>query len=433
MELLLLAQALPTLTMGQWALVIATIAIIVLMMFMSFIKSLIWVCRPNQILIFSGRKHNVDGATVGFRVSHAGLSFRMPIIETVSTMDVSLIPLELSISNAYSKGNIPLNVHAIANFKISSNPKIVINAIERFLGRSKDEIARVVKETLEGSLRGVLATLTPEQVNEDKLKFAESLSDEVEDDLEKLGLHLDTLKIQHVHDGDGSKYLENIGRQQIAYMIRDAENAESNAKSEASLIQSATTATAREAKESAQKNITKSRNELQRYKADLKGAVKAEEEKTLGAARQARAVAEQQLQEMRRNVEEKRLEVEVIIPADIQREAQNLLAKGSASPVAENGAAVAKVLAMMSDAWIEAGPHAKEIFLVQQIDTIVRQVANGVKDLKVGEVNLIDNGDGSALAGYVRSLPATMNALFQELQTTTGIDIAKTIGGQKGA
>jgi flotillin len=161
--------------------------------------------------------------------------------------------------------------------------------------------------------------------------------------------------------------------------------------------------------------------------------VKAEEEKTLGAARQARAVAEQELQEMRRNVEEKRLEAEVIIPAEIQREAQNLLAKGNASPVAENGAAVAQVLAMMSEAWIEAGPHAKEIFLVQQIDTIVRQVANGVKDLKVGEVNLIDNGDGSALAGYVRSFPATMNALFQELQTTTGIDIAKTIGGQKGA
>jgi flotillin len=256
MELSLLGQTLPTLTLGQWALVIAVVAIIVLMMFMSFVRSLIWVCRPNQILIFSGRKHNVDGATVGFRVTHAGLSFRMPIIETVSVMDVSLIPLELSITNAYSKGNIPLNVHAMANFKISSNPKIVINAIERFLGRSQEEIAKVAKETLEGSLRGVLATLTPEQVNEDKLKFAESLADEVEDDLEKLGLHLDTLKIQHVHDGEGSKYLENIGRQQIAYMIRDAENAESNAKSEASLIQSASSATAREAKEGAQKNIT---------------------------------------------------------------------------------------------------------------------------------------------------------------------------------
>ena len=109
------------------------------------------------------------------------------------------------------------------------------------------------------------------------------------------------------------------------------------------------------------------------------------------------------------------------------------MAKGSAAPIVENGAAVSKVLAMMSEAWIEAGPHAKEIFLVQQIDTIVRQVSDGVKGLKVGEVNLIDNGDGSALAGYVRSFPATMNALFQELQNTTGIDIAKTIGGQKGA
>jgi hypothetical protein len=41
---------------------------------------------------------------------------------------------------------------------------------------------------------------------------------------------------------------------------------------------------------------------------------------------------------------------------------------------------------MMSSAWLEAGPHAKEIFLVQQIDNIARQVAAGVRDLKVGEV-----------------------------------------------
>lgn len=431
---LLLAQVLSKLSTGQWLLVGAVGGVIVLLLFMSFIKSLIWVCRPNQILIFSGRKNKMsDGSTIGFRVCHAGLAFRMPVIETVSQMDVSLIPLELSVSSAYSKGGIPLNVHAIANVKISSDSKVVVNAIERFLGARREDIARVAKETLEGSLRGVLATLTPEQLNEDRLKFAESLADEVEDDLEKLGLHLDTLKIQHVHDAEGSRYLDSIGRQQIALMIRDAQNAESDAQREASLEQAAATARAREAKENAQQNIAKRSNDLRRYKAELKGNVQAEVEKAQGAARQARATAEQQLQEMRRAVEEKRLEAEVIIPADIDREAKNLLAKGSAAPVAEKGAAVSKVLSMMSEAWTEAGANAKEIYLVQQLDQIARQVADGVKGLRVGQVNLVDSGDGSALAGYVRSFPATMNALLDELKKTTGIDITKTISGQKGA
>ena len=111
---------------------------------------------------------------------------------------------------------------AVANVKISSDPKLIGNAIERFMGRDPIEIQRVAKETLEGHLRGVLATLTPEEVNEDRLKFANALVAEAEEDFVKLGLHLDTLKIQNV--ADPVNYLESIGRKRIAEVIRDAEN-----------------------------------------------------------------------------------------------------------------------------------------------------------------------------------------------------------------
>ena len=97
-------------------------------------------------------------------------------------------------------------MHAIANLKISGNPAQVRNAFERFLGMQPQQIAAVARQTLEGVLREVVAQLTPEEVNEDRLKFARSLGDEAELDLQKLGLHLDTLKIQHVHDD--RQYLE---------------------------------------------------------------------------------------------------------------------------------------------------------------------------------------------------------------------------------
>ena len=78
----------------------------------------------------------------------------------------------MSVHNAYSKGTIPLNVQGVANVKVSNAPGIRDNAIERFLGRPMETIAQIAKETLEANLRGVLATLTPEEVNEDRLKFA---------------------------------------------------------------------------------------------------------------------------------------------------------------------------------------------------------------------------------------------------------------------
>jgi flotillin len=90
-------------------------------------------------------------------------------------MDLTNMPIEVQVQSAYSKGGIPLNVHGIANVKVAGEQPVLDNAIERFLGVGRDKIMAVAKETLEGNLRGVLATLTPEEVNEDKIKFAQSL------------------------------------------------------------------------------------------------------------------------------------------------------------------------------------------------------------------------------------------------------------------
>ena len=175
--------------------------IAVLLVLMVIYRYLLRICRPNEILIFSGRKHTADdGRVVGYRVVFGGRGMRIPVVETVSQMDVSLISVPMAVTGAYSEGGIPLNVHAIANIKVSTDRRYVGNAIERFLGKDRAEIARVVKETLEGHLRGVLATLTPEELNEDRLKFSRHLETSSGPDLEKLGLELDVLKIQHVSD-----------------------------------------------------------------------------------------------------------------------------------------------------------------------------------------------------------------------------------------
>jgi flotillin len=160
-----------------------------------------------------------------------GRTMRIPIIEQVNWLSLSTIPLELSVDDAFSKGNIPLNVKAIANVKIASDPEIVFNnAVERLLGKNISQIEALARETLTGNLRGVLAKLTPEEVNEDRLGFAKHLSDEADHDLKKLGLQLDVLKIQHVADKVG--YLSSIGEKRTAEALRDAEIAKASAISE---------------------------------------------------------------------------------------------------------------------------------------------------------------------------------------------------------
>jgi flotillin len=125
---------------------------LVLVMLLGLLKQFVFVGRPNELLIFSGRQHK-DG--VGYRVVHGGF-FRVPLLEKVDRMDLTTIPIELSVANAYSKGGIPLTVHAVANVKVSSAPGHPQR--HRAVPRPRlGEIRQVAKESLEGHLRGIIA------------------------------------------------------------------------------------------------------------------------------------------------------------------------------------------------------------------------------------------------------------------------------------
>ena len=391
-------------------------------------RSLLRICRPNEILIFSGRKHKApDGRVIGYRVVFGGRGVRVPVVETVSRMDVSLISVPIAVQGAYSEGGIPLNVHAIANIKVSTDLRFVGNAIERFLGKDRNEIARVATGTLEGHLRNVIATMTPEELNQDRLKFARHLEESAGPDLEKLGLELDVLKIQHVTD-DGN-YLESIGRQRIAEILRTAEVAESDATREAEQAEAAARARGEVAMTNAQAAVQRKQNELRQIKAEVEAEAKAEEVRAEAAGQQARAEAELELQKIRGQLEQLRLQAEVTIPAEVEQQIRELLAAGLAAPIQADGEAQAQALAEVSAAWRDSGGRAMDMFVLQHLDQIFGDVAKAAGRLKVNEVNLIDGGDGKTIPAYAAAYPATMSALLEQVQKTLGVDVAQVITG----
>jgi flotillin len=402
--------------------------VVVLLFLMIVYRYLLRICRPNEILIFSGRSHRTaDGSTVGYRVVFGGRGMRVPVVERVSRMDVSLIAVPIAVQGAYSDGGIPLNVHAIANIKVSTNERFVGNAIERFLGKDRSEIARVVKETLEGHLRGVLATMTPEALNEDRLQFSKHLEQSAGPDLEKLGLELDVLKIQHVSD-DGN-YLESVGRQRIAEILRTAQVAESDATREAEQAEAAARARGEVAATNASAALQRKQNELRQIKAEVDAEANSEVNRAEAAGQQARAEAELELQKVRGELEQIRLQAEVTIPAEVEAQVRELLAAGAAAPIAADGEAMSQSLAEVAGAWRDSGGRAMDMYVLQHLDKIFGDVAAAAKRIKIGSVNLIDGGDGKTLPAYAAAYPATMSALLEQVTKTLGVDVAKVIGG----
>jgi flotillin len=391
-------------------------------------KQFLYVCPPNRVLIFSGRENLLpDGSSRGYRVTHGGMAWRVPLLEKVDRMDLTVMPILLHVKNAYSQGGIPLEMKAVAYVKVSSDGVVINHAIERFLGRDPKEIRQVAKETLEGHVRGILARMTPEEVNEDRLKFAAEMVEETKADFDRLGLTLDALKIQSV--SDEVSYLDSIGRQRLANVLASAEIAESAAKADAEEEQADANQRAQVSNESAETAIKRSANAYRQAVAEFEAKAKSAEERAEQEALAARAIAEQDLQHIRAKLEHLRLMADVVLPADAEKTAKELMARAEAATIAADGKALAEVLQMMSDVWLEAGGDAKEIYLIQQLETVVATVTERVKNMEIGEVTLLDGGDGNALAQHAASMPSTVAAILREFRDTTGVDIPSILTG----
>ena len=369
----------------------AVALVLLFVIFVFTLSRLLFICGPNEILVFSGRKHRLpDGSVVGFKVIHGGRALRIPLLESVSRMDVRLYDVTVAVTNAFSKGGIPLAVHAIANVKVSTDPHHVRQAVERFLGAEPAQIQRVAQQTLEGVLREVLSQLTPEEVNEDRLKFAESLVKNAKDDFDKLGLELDVLKVQHV--SDEQKYLANLGRAQIAAMIRDAQNAENLADQRVAEETAKARQRAESASQQAESMVLQRRNGFRAEIAKLEAEAKSIENEALVAAETARATAEQELQRLRAELEKLRLQNETVLPAEAEAQARALRARGEAAPTIENGRATAEALAVVANEWAAAGNMGREVYVLSQLDTIVMAAVQRVSGIEFATVDVVDGG-----------------------------------------
>ena len=388
---------------------------------------MIRICRPNELLVVTGSRSNQgDQGMKGYRVvANGGWTFVKPILETARRMDVTLLPVLVEVNNAYSRGGTPLNIQAIANVKVSTDPAVRNNAIERFLGRDPKEIVQVAKENLEGNLRSVLAQLTPEQVNEDRLRFAEQIADEVGQDLRRLGLQLDTLKIQSVFDD--VDYLNSISRRRVARIVRDAEIAEAEAIGQAERVEAEMEEVAEVVRTEAETAVVEKDNAVRTQVALMEKKARSEEERTTAAEQEARARAEQKLQKVRADLERLRLQAEQVLPAQASQKAQELRARGQAAATAEDGKASALVNDLLTQVWEDAGSTAELVFLLQQIEMVLEQATRLPQRLTLKRVTSLDGNDATSLASLVALNHVVVRQFFQQVNDILGIDLLATL------
>lgn len=398
------------------AIVLLAVVVVVLS-----VKSLVIICQPSEVVIISGPQKRSD-QRVGYRHIRGGRGLRMPLLEVVDRLDLTNMAVDVSVNGAYTQDGVPINVIGVANIKLDGDPPGLDNAVERLLGKSRADIERLAQQTLEANLRGVLARLTPEEVNEDKRRFAEELIEEAEVDLQRLGLKLDTLKIQTVSDDVG--YLDSIGRVKNAALIMRARIAEADRKSEAAVQAAENMQKKRIAQVQADIEIAHAQAQKRIIDATTERPAKVAQERSEIESQIARAEAEMPVQRARIEQVKLQLEADVVAPARAYKQRKEAEAQADVASIREQGRATAAGLVELAKRWLEAGDSAKEIFLLEKLRTLVTIMVGTVGDLEIDRITVVGkDGDGA------RPVAGQVAGLIEQLRSAGNIDVPKLLEG----
>jgi len=173
-------------------------------------------CPSDRILVIYGKvKGNRSAHCI-----HGGAAFIVPLIQDCAYLSLTPMTISIPLQNALSFQNIRINVPSTFTVGISTEPAIMVNAAERLLGLKPSAIEDMAKEIIFGQLRLTVASLTIEQINQDRESFLVEIRKNVEPELNKIGLNLINVNITDITDE--SNYISSIGKKAAAEAINKA-------------------------------------------------------------------------------------------------------------------------------------------------------------------------------------------------------------------
>lgn len=431
-------------------------------------------CPSNKIIVVYGK---TDGEKTA-KCVHGGGTFVIPLIQDFGVLSLEPMTTDIDLRGALSKGNIRVAVPSTFTFGISTDPKIMINAAERLLGLTKNDVITQASDIILGQLRLAIATLTIEEINQDREKFLEQINANVNTELNKIGLEIINVNIKDITDESG--YIDAIGKKAAAEAINKAKvevaqqeklgavgEASANKEKEVQVAeQTAQTQIGRTNAEKEQRiktaeleaqavegeNISKAN--IAEYNATL--SVKQADAYREGEVAKANAqrdvlLAQKEQEEAKLKKEElARQEVEKLkiqVQADAEAERARRIALGEADAIkakyfaeAEGVKAVLEAKAKGYQDLVKISNNRPEIatsfLMIEKIEKIVEKQVDAIKNIKFDKITVWDGGTGSAngstTANFMKDLIKALPAMH-DLAGQAGIELPQILGKVEGS
>ncbi|MBT60992.1 MAG: flotillin [Euryarchaeota archaeon] len=427
----------------------------------------------DKILVVYGNVKDAGAAAC----YHGGGKIVWPLIQHYAYLDLKPMTIRIDLQHALSQQNIRINVPSTFTIGISTAPSIMQNAAERLLGLSQPQIEDMASEIIFGQLRLTVATLTIEQINQDREAFLSMVSSNVDSELHKIGLYLINVNITDITDE--AEYIISIGAKAAAVAIAGANKDRAEAaragavgvaiadkdreiqvrdnQAESKMGQAAAEAKERVSVQQQERMAIEGVN-ISRADIAISNAQLAEKE---AEARQRSEVAvrraQEEIEKAQYTLESERLRAadiareivakeQIEISAEAEAERQRRIAQGQADAIlaryraeAEGQQAVLEAKAAGYKSLVgSAGGDPKAaatLLMVEKVEELVARQTEAISNLKIDKITVWDSGNGNSDSGgstsnFISSLMQSLPPVH-DVAKMAGIELPEYLGAMK--
>jgi uncharacterized membrane protein YqiK len=342
------------------------------------LKSIIKVANTDKLLVVTGRKVRREGKSFGFSVER-GRTAVIPYFQSLGHLDLSVFPVNVRVEGVNSANGITVGADATACVCVDDDDDAMLfAAVERLMGKGKDQIHDQIQQTLVGNFRGALNKATPLQAigmedtsNEqedsalgERAQFRAELFNDINSDLRSFGMKVVSVSLQKIWDT--SNYIANLAQKTLAEKRQQVEIEEARLRAAADQAESDSARRIQVAKAKADELILASREKLEVFRQSCEGKTQEASLKADQAIAEAKNRGEAQVQARLNELQKLKNRSELTIEAQAREEAARILAEGEAEAIRLSEEARNEVLARKAKLLAEAGDDAAMVLFFKE-------------------------------------------------------------------
>jgi flotillin len=200
--------------------IVAAVAIGIPLLIAILFKTLWKVPAADQALIVTGLGvKSATSADKTFKIVTGGGAFVVPALQKAQYLSMKADKALLEVDGVDSQ-KIPVGVRGVAIFKVGDDEASITNAATRFLHDQEvqhgtsSQMHDLVREVFHGHLRSIIGGLSVEDLIANRNELAQHTREASSDEMQKLGLVVDSLQIQEIIDPTG--YIRALGEPRAA-------------------------------------------------------------------------------------------------------------------------------------------------------------------------------------------------------------------------